>query len=806
MNSKKHYLRAKGCRQNNLNNISVEFPKYSLIAVTGVSGSGKSSLVFDTLFAEGQRRFIEYLSPRARLSFKQTPKPLVDKIEGLSPPLGIDTKHRAFYALNNVGMQTDLFDFFALLFAKAGTQMSPISGKPLEALTRQQIIETLLRDYPNGSRLQLIAPIIERGPGKLAELEKMGYVRFLVNDREYEGTVGPKDRIAVVVDRIVMNDEVRPRLAGSVENALDLSRGVLKVQEGREGAVRYLTESYFCPESGLVFFPLEPIDFNPRSVRGRCPVCEGDPGVDCEICEGLRLKPESLACLIDGENLPTLFNSTVDRLLEKVDGWIFKGERERISADILPEICQRLRFLQRVGLGYLQLNRLVKSLSEGEAQRVQLAAQLGAGLSGILYLLDEPTRGLHPEDAVSLTSVFQDLVENENSVIVVEQERSILRAADYILELGPGPGSEGGKVIFEGKGGKFIEEAETITARSMREALALPKRKKKKKPSLTVFNASEHNLKNLSFTLPLNQIVGLYGVSGSGKSTLAIDVIAAQVKEALLKRTPCANVKAYESIERVVIIEQKMSGISKNSIPATYIHLMDPLRKLYSQTRLAKARGYGPARFSLNKAGGRCEACHGQGLKHVDLSFMPDLVIPCDVCGGRRFNFETLQVEFHGLSIADFLSLSAKEALESVRNFRELAAPLELMIELGLGYLPLGQPFPTLSIGEIQRLKLISELAKPSAKKSLIAMDEPCSGLHRKDIEKLGLLFERLVLEGHSLLIIDHRLDLLPYIDELIELGPKGGPGGGEIIFQGPPLELRGKGTPTALAVERDST
>lgn len=781
-------------------------PKHQNIVVIGVSGAGKSSLVFDTIFAEGQRRFIEYMSPGARRSIKQIPKPDVDIVEGISPPLGIDQKRRALSSRSDILTHTDLHAYLSLLFAKVGEQYSPITGKRLYRLTRQQIVEKLLHDYLSGTRLQLIAPIKAGGIEILKELEKMGYIRFRLGDVEYEsGDELPIDldhrSLEVVVDRLVVQEGVRERLAGSVETVLDLSGGILKIQEGRDGQIHFLSESYYCPESSLVFDPLEPIDFNPLSLRGMCPHCEG-LGEGCSHCHGERLKEESRFCRIQGKNLPELSRMTVDTFSKEVSSWKFEGEQAKVAQEVLPEIQSRIAFLQDVGVGYLALNRTATTLSEGEAQRIQLAAQLGAKLSGILYILDEPSRGLHPMDILRLKKVIRQLVDWGNSVITVEQERSLIRDGDYLVEMGPGAGEKGGKVVFEGTQEAFLcsdsPSLDWVKRKIDNKSLSS---KKIKKPQIEIRGANCHNLQNVTLKLPLKSIIGLYGVSGSGKSSLAIDVLAEQLKSWISKGISCENIRGQEQVDRVIVVEQRATGVTRRSMPATFVQIMTPLRHLYSQTRLAKARGYDIGRFSLNKKGGRCEACQGLGYKHVDMQFMPDLIAPCEICLGKRYNFETLQVEFHGLSMADILNLTAEEVLDQFIDFPEIRRPLELMVELGLGYLVLGQNFTTLSLGEIQRLKLIAELAKPSHKKTLFILDEPCSGLHFSDIEKLGNLLKRLALDGHSLLVIEHRLDMLPYYDWIVELGPGGGPEGGQVVFEGSPSKLPKSSTATAKAL-----
>ncbi len=916
------FLILKGCRQNNLKNISLSLPKHSITVMTGVSGSGKSSLAFDTLFAEGQRRFLEYLSPQARQLIRQLPKPDVDSIEGLSPTLAVQQSRSVLPPLSTVATHTDLYDFFCLLFARVGVQHSPSTGKPLFRYTRQQIVELLLLEYLSGTRLQLVAPLsleLETLTDAIQRLQKMGFMRLRLNEVEFEAGEAIPDqgdamRLDVVVDRIVMKEDIRERLAASVETALDLSKGILKLLEGRESSIRYLTEVFLCPESGVAFAPLEPSDFNFHSPRGACPVCQGRGGRNaveagafhfemdvslsdqvveildhlpatksriyqavwqacgvpeekaptlhlaemallgsdnplsvvlqvpeglrsiethwkglaaiieedlderrarspfqtadyvswqlCPACHGARLKPEALACRIHAQNIADVCTLTVDQALETIQEWIWPATIQPIADEILPEVTSRLKFLAEVGLGYLELNRPGKTLSEGEAQRVILASQIGARLSGIIYVLDEPSRGLHRRDVRHLSTVIAKLKAIGNTVIIVEHDPIVIRQADHIVEIGPGSGTHGGQIVFEGSP-EALNTSDSPTGQWLSGKVTLPKHKRRKaESSLRIINTSEHNLKHLTLDIPLGVLTGLCGVSGSGKSTLAIDVMATELQQYLLHETPTAHIANPEEIERLQVVGQKASGVTVRATPATFVGLMTSLRQLFAKTKLARARGYTAARFTTNKKGGRCEACEGLGIKRVDMEFMPDLYVTCDICQGMRYNYETLQVHWEGLSIADVLNLSVEECLKQFRNIPELAHPLTLMQELGLDYLTLGQNFTTLSGGEIQRLKLIAELARPNHRKTLYIMDEPCVGLHFSDVAKLAKILHRLVEEGHSVVVVEHNLLLLNQCDWIIELGPQGGPKGGSLLFQGTPERLQKAKTPTSEIFE----
>lgn len=925
------WIYLKNCRQHNLKNISLSLPKHAITVFTGVSGSGKSSLAFDTLFAEGQRRYLEYLSSQARTWIKQMAKPNVDVIEGLSPTLAVGQGRFELFPRGTVATYTDIYDFLALLYANIGEQHSPITGKRLIRYSRQEMIHILLNEYPNGTKLQLLAPIKlhrENAHQAITRLQQMGFIRLKIQGEEWTSDMPlpPLDSISqidVVVDRLEIKEGIRERLAPSLETALDLSQGILKVQEGRSGSIRFFTEIYVCPETSLAFAPLEPPDFNFNSPRGACPVCQGLGGQEqvnsdflfenpedslieqvrlilehipkkiaasfqqilqlfldeyriqegtsihdisfkvfeqflygsfqvfeltfppednipsiktswqgfipflnrllqekkskgtlselpfvewqvCSACQGGRLKPESLACLIQGKNIHTLCQQTVSELLEEMQNWNFSGKEAIIAKEILPDIQKRLKFLQQVGLGYLELNRQGKTLSDGEGQRIQLASQIGAKLSGLIYILDEPSLGLHRQDIQYLQQVIQELKQLGNTIILVEHERGLISQADYIVELGPGAGAHGGQITFQGTFSQLINDGQSLTGQwlSGKKSFPKPPRRKPKQKSLQVTNISLHNLSDFNVKIPLGCLVGFCGVSGSGKSTLVVDIIGKSIRQHLAHNTPIPFLEGYAGIKRLVLGKKSAERFSARSIPATYVGIMTPLRQLFSETRLAKARGYTPSRFSLNKRGGRCEACEGLGEVRVNMEFIPDFFIACDVCQGQRYNYETLQVTWENRNIADLLAFSIDEAAQFFRNIPTLFPTLQLMCELGLGYLTLGQPFHTLSGGEIQRLKLVYDLLSKTDEQTLYILDEPSAGLHFEDIQKLMVILHRLVEKGHSVFVIEHHLALLQQADWLIELGPGGGPQGGKLIFEGTPLQLAKASTPTGKAIK----
>ncbi|MFT4553840.1 MAG: excinuclease ABC subunit A [Chlamydiales bacterium] len=927
---KERVIRIRGCRQHNLKDIDLDIPKYKIIVFTGVSGSGKSSLAFDTIYAEGQRRYMESLSPQARSFIRQLPKPDVDLIEGLSPTLAIGQGRGKVNPRGTVIAQTDIHDFLCVLFAKIGEQFSPATDKRLLRQTRQEIVESILREYEEGERLQLIAPVsleFEELVPAVSRLRQQGFIRLRINGEEFSPEDPVPDvqgdpHLEVVIDRIIMKTEIRSRLNESVVTALELGRGVLKVQEGKEGSQRYFTEIYVCPETGLSFAPLGMADFNYKSIHGACPECHGKGGKEkvqgeeifldkdqpldeqltnliekfprrkachyqvlwnayaskhllsedeaygdgeeslstevlyggdeefpvavdldgnerklitkwkglvamiqedleenpgksrftsmdfvsweiCPECNGGRLKAESRFCRIEGRGIHDLCVMTVEGALEEISSWKLEDNRAKIAEEILPDIISRLTFLQQVGLGYLELDRQGATLSEGEAQRVQLAAQIGAKLSGVLYVLDEPSTGLHYQDVQYLVKVVEQLRDLDNSVILVEHQKTLISHADMIVELGRGAGVHGGEITFQGSYEEMLKEGASLTGDCLSGKMKMPTKRNGSKLAgkMTVSSVNCHNLKDFSVEIPLNALVGFCGVSGSGKSSLLVDAIATEMRAIMNNTARPTMLQGYQSLKRLIVVEQKQGGISLRSTPATYVGVMTPLRKLFAETKLAKARGYTSTHFSLNKKGGRCDACEGMGQVRVSMPFMADVFVTCEVCQGKRYNFETLQVTWEESSMADVLDMSVEVAFKKFQNIPEIASRLLLMEELGLEYLALGQNFTTLSGGEIQRLKLVSELARKTHETTLYILDEPSSGLHYHDIEKLVKILHRLVEKGHSVLFVEHQLDILRQADWLIELGPGGGPKGGQLIFEGKPAQLKRKSTPTGQAL-----
>lgn len=829
MNTFSHQIILKGCREHNLKNISLSLPKYSIIAITGVSGSGKSSLAFDTLFGEGQRRYLEYLSPQIRSWIKQMPKPDVDLIEGLSPTLAVGQKKQSLYSLGTLATYTDIYDFLSLLYAAIGEQHSPVTGERLMRYSREEMIHLILKKYPQGTKLQLLAPVMIREPETAIEtvirLQQMGFIRLRIDGKEeltedllHNPAIPLSKEIEVVVDRLEMKEGIRERLAASIETALDQSHGILKIQEGKEGPICFLSEVYVCPKTKRTFAPLAPADFNYFSPRGACPICSGRGGKEildtgavsdehtwkiCPVCKGARLKEESLACFIRGKNISTLCEYTVDECSKELFSWNFSGKEALIAKELLDPIQTRLHFLQQVGLGYLPLNRGGKTLSSGEAQRVQLAAHIGAKLSGLIYILDEPSLGLHRQDVHYLWQVIKELKELGNTVILVEHERALIAGADYLVELGPGAGKQGGNITFQGTYAELLRDPNSLTGQWLKgeKKFPLASKRKGKNGKLHIKGVSLHNIQNINLQIPLGSLVGFCGVSGCGKSTLVFDLIGKSLQKHLQTGAPLPFLEGYSSLKRIIMGEKLTHRFSSRSTPATYVHLMTPLRELFAETRLAKSRGYTAARFSLNKKGGRCEVCEGLGELRDKMQLLPDLFITCDVCLGSRYNYETLQVTWENHSFAEVLALSISESAQLFRHIPQLAQTLELLQELGLGYLSLGQPFHTLSGGEIQRLRLTSDLLNKSGEQTLYLLDEPSAGLHFEDIEKLLIILHRLVDRGHSVFMIEHHLSLLGQADWLIELGPGGGPSGGKVIFEGTVKKMKTSDTPTGKAL-----
>ena len=938
-------IRVVGAREHNLKNITVEIPRDKLVVITGLSGSGKSSLAFDTIFAEGQRRYVESLSAYARQFLGRMDKPDVDYIDGLSPAVSIDQKGASHNPRSTVGTVTEIYDYLRLLFSRAGIPHCPVCGREVTRQSAQEIVDAVI-SLPEGGRLLLLAPLVRGRKGThqavLDEIRKSGFVRARVDGQVYElDEEVQMDRykihdIEAVVDRLVIHhgenpDEdqtFRSRLTDSVETALKFGDGYLIVQDvtdPQESRDLYYSEHLACPEHGVSLPEIEPRTFSFNTPHGACPDCQGlggrleiDPAllipdpdmalnegaiavsewsgprdeggyywqtleaaareyhIDldapvrsipqekmdvilygtkgkevtvhyqnrngrnatfrtpfegvignlerrfnetnsdymrdkiaefmservCGTCGGARLRPEALAVTVDDKNIIEVTDWPVMRALEWSqqlggDATPLTTRQQIIAERILKEIQARLGFLVDVGLDYLTLRRSAASLSGGEAQRIRLATQIGSRLMGVLYVLDEPSIGLHPRDNTRLLRTLKGLRDLGNTVLIVEHDNETILEADWILDLGPGAGEHGGQVVAEGTVEDILAHPESLTGAylSGRMRVPIPEiRRNGNGKSLKVIGARENNLKNVDVSIPLGRFVCITGVSGSGKSTLMVEILYKALAHHLHGSHTLPGdhdrIEGMENIDKIINIDQSPIGRTPRSNPGTYTGLFDHIRSLFADLPESKVRGYKPGRFSFNVHGGRCEACQGQGQLRIEMQFLPDVYVPCDVCHGARFNRETLQVRFKGLNIADVLDLTVDEALEAFSAFPAMLNRLQTLQDVGLGYIRVGQPAPTLSGGEAQRVKLARELSKRSTGRTIYVLDEPSVGLHAADVHKLIEVLQRLVENGNSVLIIEHNLDIIKVADYIIDLGPEGGDGGGEVIAAGKPEDI----------------
>ena len=938
------YLVVRGAREHNLKNISVRIPRDRLTVITGLSGSGKSSLAFDTIYAEGQRRYVESLSAYARQFLGLMEKPDVDAIEGLSPAIAIEQKTAGHNPRSTVGTVTEIYDYLRLLWARVGIPHCPNDGTPIERSSATQITDTIL-GWPEETRIEVLAPLVRGRKGEFRELfddiRKRGFVRVQVDGETYDVNEVPtlnrrqNHDVAVVVDRLVVRQSDRGRLADSIETALKVSEGMVEVvrhdgERGTRNAERgasqsprstVFSERFACPTCGLSIPELEPRQFSFNSPFGACPECHGvgvrrevnadlilgDPSISilegvvlpwsepagylrkvvlptlarafkfelnapwkehsaaarqallhgapgkklkfqieggrgrddyesewegilanvarryrestsdavrmqleqfmveepCRACGGHRLKPESLAVRVGGMGIGEVVDLPVDRAYGFFSGLPLKGNGQsgldaEVAGPILKEVSDRLRFLRDVGLDYLTLGRSAGTLSGGEAQRIRLATQIGSRLTGVLYVLDEPSIGLHQRDNERLLATLRDLRDLGNTVLVVEHDEDTIRAADHVVDLGPRAGRFGGEVVTEGSVAELLEHKTSLTARYLRNELRIPvpsgRRAAAPGKRLRVVGARANNLKNLTVDFPLGLFVAVTGVSGSGKSSLVTDILyqalARHFYRAKVIPGAHSRIEGLGLIDKVIDIDQSPIGRTPRSNPATYTGLFTPIRELFTQLPEAKLRGYGPGRFSFNVKGGRCEACEGDGLVKIEMHFLPDVYVPCEVCKGRRYNRETLEVRFKGRSIADVLDLTVSDGLEFFEAQRRIAEKLDLLNDVGLGYIHLGQAATTLSGGEAQRVKLATELAKRDTGRTLYILDEPTTGLHFEDVRLLLDVLHRLVDKGNSVIVIEHNLDVIKTADWIIDLGPDGGDKGGQVVAEGTPEEV----------------
>ena len=815
-----------GARVHNLKNIALEIPRDKLVVITGVSGSGKSSLVFDTLYAEGQRRYLESLSADARQFLRQIEKPDVDAIEGLSPAIAIGQSGAFYTARSTVGTVTEIYDYLRLLFARIGQPSCPQCGAGIAAYTIDQIADRVAA-LPEQTRLLVLAPIAagsqEERRERLAELGRDGFARVKIGREVLELcdesalAARPSEPIDLVVDRLALREGVEKRLWDSLETAARYGGQVVKIEaQLGQTLIDAPREMLFnlklaCLRCGATLPEITPALFSFNSPQGACPACGGtgvvpqqNTGGDgagtaqpCESCAGTRLTKESLAVQLGKRNIAQVAGMSARAALEFFRTLELGARESVIGRKVLGEIVSRLGFLNQVGLDYLSLDRRSLTLSGGEAQRVRLAAQIGAKLAGVLFILDEPSLGLHPRDNAQLLALLKQLRDGGNSVIVVEHERETILAADHVIDMGPGAGVQGGRVVAQGTPAELLRDEGSLTGRYLSGALAITAAGPRRRGTgsfLVIKGAREHNLKNITVEIPVGAMTCVTGVSGSGKSSLIIDILynsaARRFYRAQVKAGACDDITGWEHFDRVIGIDQTPIGRTPRSNPATYTGIFDHLRGLFAQLPEARLRGYKAQRFSFNAKGGRCEACAGDGVIRVDMYFLPEVSVTCDVCKGKRYNRETLNVKYKGLSIADALDLTVNQAAELFSAIPGIFDRLRLLREVGLGYLTLGQPATALSGGEAQRIKLARELARRSTGRSLYVLDEPTSGLHFDDVKRLLEVLHRLTDEGNTMVIVEHDLDVIRTADYVIDLGPEGGEKGGYVVAQGIPEQI----------------
>ena len=922
----KQYITIKGAKEHNLKNIDIKIPRDELVVLTGLSGSGKSSLAFDTIYAEGQRRYMESLSSYARQFLGQAEKPDVEKIEGLSPAISIDQKSTNRNPRSTVGTVTEIYDYFRLLYARIGIPHCPKCGKEIKRQTVDQMVDAVM-ELPEGTKIQLLAPVIRGRKGRhekvLAQAKRSGYVRVIVDGSLYDLSEeitldkNKKHDISIVVDRLVVKKGIERRLNDSIEAVMKLAEGIMVV-DVIGGKPINMSSSFSCPDCGISIDEIEPRSFSFNNPFGACPTCFGlgykmefdvdlmipdqnlsiadgaitvlgwqsctdkksytraildalaeeynfdlntpfnqmteearniilhgtnghevkvhykgqrgegiydvafeglirnvqrryrEAGSEsmkeeyetfmtitpCDVCEGQRLKKESLAVTVAGKNIYEITTMSIDKLVEFLDNMELTERQQFIGGGILKEIKARLNFLMDVGLNYLALYRPTGTLSGGEAQRIRLATQIGSGLVGVAYILDEPSIGLHQRDNDKLIATLKHLRDLGNTLIVVEHDEDTMLAADHIVDIGPGAGENGGEVIAQGTAAQIMKNKKSITGAYLSGRIKIPVPEKRKEPTgwLTVKGARQNNLKNIDVAFPLGVMTCVTGVSGSGKSSLVNEILykhlAKELNRARMKSGAHDAIEGLEQLDKVINIDQSPIGRTPRSNPATYTGVFDMIRDLFAGTKEAKAKGYKKGRFSFNISGGRCEACKGDGIIKIEMHFLPDVYVPCEVCGGKRYNRETLEVTYKGKNIYDVLDMTVDEACNFFQNVPSILRKIETLKEVGLGYIRLGQPSTTLSGGEAQRVKLATELSRRSTGRTIYILDEPTTGLHFADVHKLVEILQRLSEGGNTVVVIEHNLEVIKTADYIIDIGPEGGDKGGTIVVAGTPEEV----------------
>lgn len=823
----------RGAREHNLKNISLELPRNKMTVITGLSGSGKSSLAFDTIFAEGQRRYVESLSAYARQFLGQMSKPDVDEIEGLSPAISIDQKAHSANPRSTVATITEIYDYLRVLFARIGQPHCPICRKPIQRLTIDEMVDMLLRRVeeahatPKKKRknpgvtageLVILAPLVRGRKGEyhqlLQDLYTSGFLEVRVDGEWYSlREPVPLERyqthtIDLLIDRVPLgwpvagNKALRSRLAEAIEMAMDRSEGaVLGLLD--DGTEHLMSARFSCPDDGFAFPEIEPRLFSFNSPHGACPACNGLGTKEifseevCEACNGARLRKDALHVFIAGKNIVDITSLPISEAADFFVGIDLPVKQKTIAEPVMREVLGRISFMLDVGLEYLSLNRKAGTLSGGEAQRIRLASQIGSRLVGALYVLDEPTIGLHQRDNVRLIETLQKLRDIGNTILVVEHDEDTIRAADYLVEIGPGAGRHGGQVVAAGEMPNILKNEKSVTCAYLRgdRQIAYPaKRRAKASEWLQVVGATENNLKNINAKIPLRRFTCVTGVSGSGKSTLMIDVLyralARRLNGATFEAGKCADIKGIDWLDKIVDVDQSPIGRTPRSNPATYTGIWNHVRELYAMTPEARVRGYQVGRFSFNVPGGRCEHCEGNGQMAIEMHFLPTVYVPCDVCKGKRFNRETLEVRYRDKTISDVLEMTIEEATKFFQDIPPIHDRTKIMAEVGLEYLQLGQSATTLSGGEAQRIKLATELARRDTGKTFYLLDEPTTGLHFEDIRKLLDVLHRLVARGNTVVVIEHNLDIIKNADWILDLGPDGGDKGGKIVAEGTPEDV----------------